>query len=232
MVRTIYRRRKWLLEVNMELFDKIKDFFKEEEEIVEPVVTKMTKVEIPPIEENEVQEIKRNLFFDEKDFEDIEFTKPTIKNDLLVSERVKEAPKIFKPTPIISPVYGVLDTNYKKEDIKTRVNIGIQRTHKNVNIDDVRQKAFGTLEEAIEQKVNEKDLTKTEVLSFTQDLFEEMKEEVKLDYVAHVPKKEEEVDLDYVMHVARTEKPVEPKEEIAIQEDLFSWLDELSKEGE
>ncbi len=217
----------------MELFDKIKDFFKEEDEVIEPVVTKMTKVEIPSVEEEEedIKEVKRNLFFDEKDFEDIEIKKPMVKNDLLISERVKEAPKAFKPTPIISPVYGVLDTNYKKEDIKTKENIGIQRPPRKASIDDVRQKAFGTLEDVIEQTVNEKDFTKTEVLSFTQDLFEDMKEDVKLDYVAHVPKKEEEeVKLDYVANVSKTTQ--EPKEEIAIQEDLFSWLDELSKEGE
>ena len=31
--------------------------------------------------------------------------------------KTKEEKKQFKPTPIISPVYGVLDQNYKKEDL-------------------------------------------------------------------------------------------------------------------
>lgn len=33
---------------------------------------------------------------------------------------VEEPKKVFKPSPIISPVYGVLDKNYHKEDIVTK----------------------------------------------------------------------------------------------------------------
>lgn len=51
----------------------------------------------------------------------------------------------FKPTPIISPIYGVLDKNYKKEEIqekKDRPSSYVSR--KNVDLDFVRNKAFGT----------------------------------------------------------------------------------------
>ncbi len=52
----------------------------------------------------------------------------------------------FKPSPVISPVYGVLDKNYKKEDIIVK-----KEEKKTFDVDDVRKKAFGTLEDDIER---------------------------------------------------------------------------------
>lgn len=52
----------------------------------------------------------------------------------------------FTPSPVISPVYGVLDKNYKKEDIVVKVE-----DKKVIDVDSVRKKAFGTLEEDIEK---------------------------------------------------------------------------------
>lgn len=53
----------------------------------------------------------------------------------------------FKPTPIISPIYGILDQNYSKEEIiekkETRPSSYVSR--KNVDLDSVREKAFGSL---------------------------------------------------------------------------------------
>ena len=54
--------------------------------------------------------------------------------------------KIFKPSPVISPVYGILDKNYKKEDIVTRDEIN-EKKNITLDVDSVRKKAFGTLEE-------------------------------------------------------------------------------------
>ena len=55
----------------------------------------------------------------------------------------------FKPSPVISPVYGVLDKNYKKEDIVIR-----NEEKKIIDVDSVRKKAFGTLEDDIEKTLN------------------------------------------------------------------------------
>lgn len=55
----------------------------------------------------------------------------------------------FKPSPVISPVYGVLDKNYKKEDIVVR-----SEEKKVIDVDSVRKKAFGTLEDDIEKTLN------------------------------------------------------------------------------
>lgn len=58
--------------------------------------------------------------------------------------------KIFKPTPIISPVYGILDKNYRKEDITSKKKADYYEPNRSLNVDDVRKKAFGTLEDDLE----------------------------------------------------------------------------------
>lgn len=113
------------------------------------------------------------VYFDDKDFEDIkkEETKPVkkIESKPLPEQRkgnyqeaYKEAynkmnkepeeKKVFKPTPIISPVYGILDKNYYKEDIVVSkpVTRSSYTSSKEITIDDVRKKAFGTLEDDLE----------------------------------------------------------------------------------
>ena len=57
----------------------------------------------------------------------------------------KEEKTYFKPSPIISPIYGVLDKNYKKEDVVSKKDIRITSSYSrsNVNVDDIRNKAFG-----------------------------------------------------------------------------------------
>ena len=50
----------------------------------------------------------------------------------------------FQPTPIISPIYGVLDKNYRKEEVidrKDKPSSYVSR--KNVDLDSVRRKAYG-----------------------------------------------------------------------------------------
>ena len=53
----------------------------------------------------------------------------------------------FKPSPIISPIYGILDKNYKKEDIvqKREIHLTSDYERRNLTVDDVRKKAYGTL---------------------------------------------------------------------------------------
>ena len=53
--------------------------------------------------------------------------------------------KEFKPTPIISPIYGILDKNYKKDEIVTKKEIRISSSPKNVDLDTIREKAYGDL---------------------------------------------------------------------------------------
>jgi len=57
----------------------------------------------------------------------------------------REEKTYFKPSPIISPIYGILDKNYKKEDVvqKKEIRLTTNYTRSNVSVDDVRNKAYG-----------------------------------------------------------------------------------------
>ncbi len=58
----------------------------------------------------------------------------------------KEEKGYFKPSPIISPIYGILDKNYKKEDVvqKKEIRLTTNFSRSNVSVDDIRNKAYGS----------------------------------------------------------------------------------------
>ena len=59
----------------------------------------------------------------------------------------KKEKRSFTPSPVISPIYGVLDYNYKKEEVVTKKEKPISSYgSKNMDLDAVREKAYGTLE--------------------------------------------------------------------------------------
>lgn len=85
-----------------------------------------------------------------------------VKKEPKVSELYKDKKKDqvvekkkFKATPIISPIYGVLDSNYTPEDMRTneKENLEEQRPSKNVDFDSVRKKAYGNLNDEIKEKL-------------------------------------------------------------------------------
>lgn len=82
----------------------------------------------------------------------------------------KEKKPIFKPSPIISPIYGILDKNYKKEEIVPKREVRLSSyTREHMSVDDVRRKAYGNLadeialdidgkvEETVEEEVEDTD---------------------------------------------------------------------------
>ena len=60
--------------------------------------------------------------------------------------------KGFRPSPIISPVYGVLDKNYRKEEVVTKKEVKLSTGRTNFDLDTVRNKAFGKEDEEISDK--------------------------------------------------------------------------------
>lgn len=71
----------------------------------------------------------------------------------------------FTPTPIISPIYGVLDKNYTKDEIhiKKDTKPASYVSRKNADLDSVRKKAFGSSIKDDFDLIDEKDLTVKEV---------------------------------------------------------------------
>lgn len=157
----------------MGFFDKVKNMFTEEVEEdvkVEQVKKEVTHVSIetPQINNFDLEEdvdkeiefedsISKPVFFDDNDFEDLNLNKHEelpkyVEKDIYSrknEDEIKEK-KVFRPTPIISPVYGILDKNYHKEDIVSRTEV--KQTINNVepSIDSIRNKAYGTLEDELE----------------------------------------------------------------------------------
>ena len=84
----------------------------------------------------------------------LEREKKVVKQE--VKEPVVEQPKVFKPSPVISPIYGILDKDYKKEEIAPK-KVEVKETilsANTVNYDTVRRKAYGTLEDDLEDTLN------------------------------------------------------------------------------
>ena len=70
-------------------------------------------------------------------------------------EEAKKDIKKFRATPIISPIYGVIDKNYDPDDIENNRghNLADTRPSKNVDFDSVRKKAYGSLSEEIKENL-------------------------------------------------------------------------------
>lgn len=67
----------------------------------------------------------------------------------------KEKKTVFKPSPIISPIYGILDKNYKKEEIVPKREVHLSSyTREHMTVDDVRRKAYGNLADDIAADIN------------------------------------------------------------------------------
>ena len=172
----------------------------------------------------------------------------------------KEEKTYFKPSPIISPIYGILDKNYRKEDVKEKKDIRITGyTRSNMNVDDIREKAYGREKEVevaeldenkfeVEEKpddnvlVDLSDRSKPEVKELTmgdaEEYFEDLGLEYNVDYVDvstdRTKLKKEEVE-------EIKEEPIEEKPEIKIEEEkeveqdddnLFDLIDSMYEENE
>lgn len=143
---------------------------------------KFKTVEMDPIDEDDEEEVEtkkedtkadvlndRDLFRSERTFNFVDFTddeveeKPAPRRNVLdESPRIMrstepardDTPKVFKPTPVISPIWGVLDKDYKKDEIKERPLSNESFTSSVTDYDNVRRKAYGTLEDDLEDTLN------------------------------------------------------------------------------
>lgn len=96
----------------------------------------------------------------------------------------KKEEHVFKPTPIISPVYGILDKNYHKEDIVSKTDIEYKPADNISTIDAVRKKAYGTLEDELENTLfgsNSILFNKKDEDNSNEDFFNELDKEASPD---------------------------------------------------
>lgn len=217
---------------------------------------------------NQENNVKKPVFFTDKDFDDLLskpkkeetvelYKKETIKTSYSIKkeEEKKEEKKIFKPTPIISPVYGILDKNYHKEDIVSKKDVVSSTSSDGLSVDSVRNKAYGTLEDELENTLfgknsilfNDKteenqENTKTE----ESDFFEELEKEAEPDVLDELKESNndttiEELDeitmdiekeLDSILNKKEKKEDTNNKSEDKLKEDdLFEMIDSMY-EGE
>ena len=162
--------------------------------------------------------------------------------------------KEFKPTPIISPIYGILDKNYTKDEIVTKKEIRISSSPKNVDLDTVREKAYGDLASDItasmyedEDETNEEgddknllyDLNSEDSPAVTkvtmgdaEEYYNDLGLEYNIDYKDNAKEKatgrrvkEEPTEED-------KEETESQKEETAIEDNLFDLIDSMYEDKE
>ena len=130
-----------------------------EEKIIEEPEEKVEEKSVNTFSERDLFRNERTFNFTEFDEEDdlpprksvldLEDTKPVV-----VQKTAVEPVKVFKPSPIISPIYGILDKDYKKEEVTERTVTSEPLTSTVTTYDTVRRKAYGTLEDDLEDTLN------------------------------------------------------------------------------
>lgn len=191
-------------------------------------------------------------FFDDDDFSTLDkkskkreerkknVYKETYKESKEVYNPIKEEKRVFKPSPIISPVYGILDKNYQKEEVKTRPVS--QYNSREATVDEIRNKAYGTLEDDIETTlfgkddgIYENDLAKDDVLkaSITDETVdikpEDKAEEVTTRTRQHRTRSLENID-NFMKNDVKKEKSEKPRK--ISDEELFNMIDSMYQKGD
>ena len=233
--------------------------------------TKDIKKEV--IEEREISKVEPTFKFpipvyEEDDFI-VEETKSAnalkLENQNLKEKAVKEEAmkkevpeeRTFKPSPIISPIYGILDKNYKKDEILSKKeNNGkkavrsFEQPTRSLDIDSVRRKALGgfdnvedTLMFTRTEKLKVKE-SEIEINNYSEDdTMRVSVEEVKIEKIDKFKDNEEwfddikdksekeSGDTDEIL-INNIKNVNNSKEEINIEDDLFSLIDSMYNEKE
>lgn len=159
--------------------------------------------------------------------------------------------KKFKPSPIISPVYGILNEDYKIEDIKDKTE---EFANNNLDFNSVRKKAFGEIETLDEQpkqtyyeetvtvKLKENDEEKKQKVKTIDELLEdtadvEINLEKKNNTKSEKPKESavedyEKVDedLEEIIDTKKDNKTsveLEEDNDDTLENDLFDLIDSM-----
>lgn len=145
----------------------------------------------------------------------------------------KKAPK-FKPTPIISPVYGILDKNYHKEDIVSKKDTNYKSID-GLSVDTIRDKAYGTLEDELENTLfgsnsilfNKKEefSKKDEVKDFFDDLEDESNNDDSLRDLENITM-DIGKELDTLLNKDKTFNE-DNKSKFDDDDDLFNLIDTM-----
>ncbi len=135
--------------------------------------------------------------------------------------------KKFKPSPIISPVYGILNEDYKIEDIKDKTE---EYASNNLDFNSVRKKAFGDIE-ALEEAEPKQTYYEETVTVKLKENEEEKKQKVKtidelLEDTADV-----EINLEKHNNRVKPEPPKVTEDYEKVDEDLEEIIEPKKSES-
>ncbi len=163
-----------IIEDTYKVHDKEEDFIFED-------VSEEPVIEAPEVH-SRIEKTEQKFNFPEFDDEDFMVSSkkpepiiPAVQEEpkriLYQGSKRKEETKKFKPSPIISPIYGLLDNEGKSKKDDTSLD-KTSSYNDEVTFDEVRKKAYGTLDEEIEDTMKrlstktieeaEKEIEKTE----------------------------------------------------------------------
>ena len=185
------------------------------------------------LESNE--KFKFPIIFEDDDFKDER--KKTKSINVLERENNKYEPeikrevrpqqkKVFKPSPVISPVYGVLDKNYSKDDISSKDGL-LNDSSLKVDIDSVMKKAYG--EDKIMSREEKNKVDKSE----NTNLFDDLKD-LETDISSNEIMSESDILLNDIKNDEIDEK-IKSIDELlkdTTDEDFYSLVDSMYKDEE
>lgn len=238
----------------MGFFNKLKDvlFEDDDDEVIKEEKNKEVKKE--EVKEESIEEPKidtdsaiteRDLFktdpkfkfpinFGDDDFVEEETQQVNVLNEQEIKNREIEhiskpdEKRVFRPSPVISPIYGILDKNYKKGDIVEKNSSSGFDLDGKIDVDSVMRKAYGQVEVTKTVTREEKFYTTEETPIEKEaeiNLFESLKEEKE-------PQKEVEQKNEKIL--SRIELNEEDYEEESYDldeiDDKIKSIDQLLKE--
>lgn len=147
----------------------------------------------------------------------------------------KEEKKIFTPSPVISPVYGVLNQNYTKDDVIVKTDVGV----KSPSLDEVRKKAYNRVDKSTTKKdvdeFEEPLKTLDEILINSNNIKEEPLEN---DLLSEIEKDKQENNEEVTQLIEKNvdsevrEDNVDNNEDDALENDLFNLIDSMYDDKE
>lgn len=249
----------------MGFLDKLRDIFYEEEEL-EPKAEKESKEKKEKEEDLKEEKVEkkeeptkdpdfviseRDLFkTDPKFMFPINFGDDELKEEsnngvnaleegykVIETKTTIEEKRVFVPSPVISPVYGILDKNYKKGDIIEKGSASGFDINAKLDVDSVMKRAYGetevqktiTREEKFYSNM-EKDLYKEEKPIEREseiNLFETLKEEPK--------KKEKEEYEEESYDLSEIDDKIKSIDELLKEtsdDDFYALVDNMYKDEE
>ena len=207
--------------------------------------------EVTAAEKRETIPTRKNTYDIDRDFQRSSYGNGNInvlnleketnkKTSELYPKKEEEIKPKFKASPVISPVYGILDKNYTKEEVREKdEGDTMKRPSKKVDFETVRKKAFGNLADEIKDNLLcencelYKEVKKISALKEDDLLYDMTVDDDKEVTIENAYENYREFGVAYEPKVQKKEEVSEEKEEIINKtslDDIIKNNNELKEE--